>query len=162
MVNTDTRIRPAVETDLPLIRPLLSELMEAMVDTEGLDLDQSVENFRILVNDPAQHVLVAVQANRILGLVNYTMRKTMMHPGPSGLIDELVVSERSRGAGIARLLIRAVVAECRLSGCCELEVSTEKSNSRARRFYKACGFEEDAVLLELDLSEPDGGPWSGL
>ena len=59
MVNTDTRIRPAVETDLPLIRPLLSELMEAMVDTEGLDLDQSVENFRILVNDPAQHVLVA-------------------------------------------------------------------------------------------------------
>jgi RimJ/RimL family protein N-acetyltransferase len=36
-------------------------------------------------------------------------------------------------------------------GCCEVEVSTEKSNAKARRFYKSCGFAEDAVLMEIDL-----------
>ena len=37
------------------------------------------------------------------------------------------------------------------SPCYELEVSTEKSNTAAKWFYKACGFSEDAVLLEMDL-----------
>lgn len=79
----------------------------------------------------------------------------MMHPGPSGLIDELVVSKSSRGAGIGKQLIQAVIDKCRESGCYEVEVSTEKSNTKARRFYKTCGFEEDAVLLELGLIEPN-------
>jgi deoxycytidylate deaminase len=39
---------------------------------------------------------------------------------------------------------------CRL-GCVELEVSTEKTNAAARRFYRQCGFDEDAVLLEMAL-----------
>lgn len=152
-MKTETVIRPAIETDLPLIRPLLSELMEAMTDTEGFDIDRSIENCRIMMGDPAQHVLVAVEGTSILGLVNFTTRKTIMHPSPSGLIDELTVSESSRGKGIAKQLIRSANDVCRESGCCELEVSTEKSNTQARRFYESCGFEEDAVLLELDLME---------
>jgi hypothetical protein len=36
-------------------------------------------------------------------------------------------------------------------GCCELEVSSLKSNTAARDFYKKCGFEEEALLLEMDL-----------
>jgi predicted N-acetyltransferase YhbS len=108
-VGMETGIRPGEETDLPLIMPLLRELMEAMADTEGFDLDQSVENCRVLIKDSPQHVLVAVEGSDILGLVSFTVRKTMMHPGPSGLIDELVVSKSSRGSGIARQLIRAAV-----------------------------------------------------
>ncbi len=152
-MKTEVKIRRAVEADLPLIRPLLSELMEAMTDTEGFDTGKSIENCRAMIKDPAQHVLVASQGSSIVGLVNFTVRQTIMHPAPSGLIDELVVSETVRGTGVARQLIRATVDECRRSGCCELEVSTEKSNTKARRFYRACGFEEDAVLLELDLAE---------
>ncbi len=151
-MKTEVKIRRAEEADLPLIAPLLSELMEAMTDTEGFDIGESIENCRAMIKDPAQHVLVASQGSSIVGLVNFTVRQTIMHPAPSGLIDELVVSETVRGTGVARQLIRATVDECRRSGCCELEVSTEKSNTKARRFYRACGFEEDAVLLELDLA----------
>jgi GNAT superfamily N-acetyltransferase len=76
-----------------------------------------------------------------------------MHPRPSGLIDELIVSGRSQGLGIGKQLILAAITECREIGCCEVEVSTEKSNAKARQFYKACGFKEDAVLLEIDLEK---------
>jgi ribosomal protein S18 acetylase RimI-like enzyme len=155
-VKIEAKIRQAIETDIPLIRPLLSELMEAMTDTEGFDMDQSIDNCRIMIRDPAQQVLVALQGSNVVGLVNFTIRKTIMHPSSSGLIDELVVSESSRGTGIAKQLVRAAIEKCRETGCCELEVSTEKSNTKARRFYRACGFEEDAVLLDMDLMEPTG------
>ena len=150
-MSDKVRIVPAAETDLPSIKTLLAELMEAMTSAEGFDVDQSIENCRKLMHDPAHHMLVARYNEHILGFVNFTTRKTIMHPAPSGLIDELVVSESSRGSGIGKQLITAVIDKCRELGCCEVEVSTEKSNARARRFYKSCGFDEEAVLLEIDL-----------
>jgi RimJ/RimL family protein N-acetyltransferase len=36
-------------------------------------------------------------------------------------------------------------------GCCEVEVSTEASNQRARKFYRGCGFGYEGVLFELHL-----------
>lgn len=151
-MSDDIRIEPAREADLPSIRRLLAALIEAMSDTDGFDLDRSVGNCRSLIRDPAQYVFVARQADSILGFINFSTRKSVMHPAPSALIDELVVSAESRGTGIGRQLIETAVDRCRELGCCEVEVSTEKSNAKARRFYRACGFEEDAVLLELDLS----------
>jgi len=129
--------------------------MEAMTDTEGFGIDQAVENCRSLISNPAQYVLVARQGGSILGFINFSTRQTVMHPAPSGLIDELVVSESSRGKGVGKQLMRAVVDKCRELGCCEVEVSTEKSNTKARRFYRDCGFEEDAALLELHLTASD-------
>jgi GNAT superfamily N-acetyltransferase len=140
-------------TDLPSIKPLLLELMDAMADTEGFNVEQSIENCRILIKEPAHHILVAREKDSILGFVSFITTRTIMHPRPSGLIDELIVTGRSRGLGIGKQLILAAINECREIGCCEVEVSTEKSNAKARQFYKACGFKEDAVLLEIDLEK---------
>ena len=49
------------------------------------------------------------------------------------------------------MLISGVIDRCRQLGCCEVEVSTLMRNEKARTFYKKCGFDEDAVLLEMDL-----------
>ncbi len=152
-MSNKIRIEPATETDLPSIKPLLLELVDAIENREGFSVEQSVENFRILVKDPAYYMLLARDGDNILGFVNFTTRRTIMHPRPSGLIDELIVSRRSRSSGIGKKLVMGAINKCRELGCCEVEVSTEKSNIKARRFYKACGFEEDAVLLEIDLGE---------
>lgn len=144
-------IRPATKDDLPFIKNLLQELMDAVKDTEGFDIKQSVRNCESLIEDPANYVLIARDKDRVLGFINFTTRKTIMHPLPSGLIDELVVTKDSRSSGIGKRLILAVVDKCRELGCCEVEVSTEKINTNAREFYKSCGFDEDAVLLEMDL-----------
>ncbi|HEX9912582.1 MAG TPA: GNAT family N-acetyltransferase [candidate division Zixibacteria bacterium] len=150
MLN-DITITPATEADLPSIKPLLLELMDAMDNTEGFDVEKSFENCRVLIRDPAHYMLLAKDKDKVAGLVNFTTRKTIMHPGPSGLIDELIVSRSHRGLGIGKQLILAAIQKCRELDCCEVEVSTEKSNSKAREFYQRCGFEEDAVLLEIDL-----------
>lgn len=141
----------ATEADLPSINKLLAELIEAVQDRESFDLERAVQNCRALLNDPAHYMLVAKDAGGIVGFVNFTTRQSVLHPGTSGLIDELVVLRSARSRGTGRLLIRAAIDKCRQLGCCEVEVSTEKTNAAARRFYKSCGFEEDAVLLEMNL-----------
>lgn len=146
-------IEPAEETDLPAIKTLLLELMDDMEDTEGFDIEKSVENCRLMLDNPEHHILVARDNNNVLGFVNFSVRRVIMHPNPSGLIDELIVLKNSRGMGIGKRLMETAIDKCRRLGCGEVEVGTEKSNKNAREFYKALGFEEDAVLLELDLDK---------
>ena len=147
----DITVELATEADLPSIKPLLLKLMDVMDNTEGFDVEQSFENCIILIKNPAHHMLVAKDKDTFVGFVNFTTRKTIMHPRPSGLVDELIVSRNYRGLGIGKQLILAAIQKCRELECCEVEVSTEKSNTKAREFYQRCGFEEDAVLLEIDL-----------
>jgi ribosomal protein S18 acetylase RimI-like enzyme len=150
-VPSNITIGPATEADLPLIKPLLLELLKAMDNTEGFNIEQAFENIRILIKDSASHILLARDKDTVVGFVNFTTRKTLMHPGLSGLIDELVVCSSHRGLGIGKNLLLAAIKKCRELGCCEVEVSTEKSNAHAREFYRRCGFEEDAVLLEINF-----------
>src|ERR1039457_5176652 len=135
-----TLISLAKPTDLPAIKLLLAELAEAVKDTAGFDLEQSVANITALMKDPGHHLLVARGQHGLVGFVNFTTRKTLLHPLPSGLIDELVVSKTSLGSGVGKQLILAAVSKCREIGCCEVEVSTGKTNSQARHFYKDLGF----------------------
>jgi len=86
-----------------------------------------------------------------VGFINFTVRQTILHQNPSGLIDELVVAEEYRGKGAGKQLVQAAIEKCRRLGCCEVEVSTEKANLNAREFYKQCGFEEIGMLFEVDL-----------
>ena len=150
-MSSNISLELATEADLLSLRPLFLELMDAMDNTEGFNIEQAFENIRILIKDTASHILLAKDRDAVVGFVNFTTRKTIIHPGLSGLIDELVVSRSHRGRGIGKNLLLAAIEKCRKLGCCEVEVSTEKSNAHAREFYRRCGFEEDAVLLEINL-----------
>jgi ribosomal protein S18 acetylase RimI-like enzyme len=145
------RIVDAQEADVPAILDLLYQLLDVVEDTDGMDRAKVSENAGLLMSDPDSHILVAKSGDAVVGLINFTMRRTALHEGPSGLIDELVVAREHRGRGIGKMLVSAAAERCRELGCCEVEVSTEKSNTRAREFYRECGFDQDAVLLELDL-----------
>jgi len=144
-------IRKARESDLPVIKGLMIELIEAVDNKEGFDIDIASENCRTLLRDADSHILVAEINGSVIGVINFTTRKTILHSGSSGLIDELVVTKNYRGKGVGRQLIYAAAEKCRQLGCCELEVSTEFTNTNAREFYKSCGFEEMGVILEKGL-----------
>jgi len=139
MSNT-IAIVEATEMDLSRIESLLAELLNSMDNSTGIDPCKTLENCRILINDANSHILVAKVDGSAVGFINFTIRKTLLHEGPSALIDELVVSEQYRGQGIGKRLVSTAVEQCRELGCCEVEVSTEKANGKAREFYKNCGF----------------------
>ena len=147
----DIFIRGAAESDLPVIEKLLEDLINAMDDTEGIEIGFAIKNCERLLNDAGSHFLVAAREGTPVGFIHFTVRQTILHQSPSALIDELVVAEEYQGKGVGKKLVLAAIEKCRQLGCCEVEVSTEKTNLRARKFYKRCGFEEMGMLFELDL-----------
>ena len=145
------RIRKATKSDLPVIGKLLAELIHAMDNTEGIDIGIAFKTCEHLVNGAGPHFLVATAEAIPVGFINLAVRQTILHRSPSATIDELVVAKEYQGKGVGKQLVLAAIEECKRLGCCEVEVSTEKRNEKARRFYKKCGFEEKGMLFEVDL-----------
>ena len=148
---TDIIIREARESDLLTIKKLTLELIEAMGNTEGIDIKLIAENCQNLLSEANSHILVAEIEGVVAGFLNFTTRKTILHRGLSGLIDEIIIAKSYRGKGIGKQLLSSVIEKSRQLGCCEVEVSTEKTNIKAREFYRQCGFTERGVLFEIDL-----------
>lgn len=144
-------IRKAECSDLPQIEKLVIELIDSMDKTEGIDKNIVFENCQNISGDTNSHILLAEIDGVIIGFINFTIRKTLLHNGHSGIIDELVVTKNYRGKGVGKQLINAVIEKCKHLGCCEVEVSTEFTNTTARDFYKNCGFEEKGVIFEKDV-----------
>jgi ribosomal protein S18 acetylase RimI-like enzyme len=148
-MNMTTSIRDLQTADLPATGPLIAELIETLEDSSGFDLDRAMENCRALVGRPDHALMLAQIEGTACGFVHLTTRQSILHDRPTALIDELVVARAFRGQGIGRLLIEAAIGRCRELGCCEVEVTTESSNRKARAFYRRCGFDEEGVLFEL-------------
>jgi GNAT superfamily N-acetyltransferase len=147
----DILIRKATKSDLPVIGKLLAELINAMDDTEGIDIGIDLKTCEQLLKDDNSHFLVAELKTTPVGFINFTVRQTVLHRSPSAMIDELVVTKEYQGKGIGKQLVLAAIDECRQLGYCEVEVSTEKTNVKARKFYKKCGFNKREILFEVDL-----------
>jgi len=148
---TDIIIREAKASDLLTIGKLTLELIKAMGDTEGIDIKLVAENCQNLLSENNSHILVAEIGGVVVGFVNFTTRKTILHRGLSGLVDEIIVAKGYRSKGLGKQLLSGAIEKSRQLGCCEVEVSTEKTNIRAREFYRQCGFTERGVLFEIDL-----------
>jgi ribosomal protein S18 acetylase RimI-like enzyme len=148
---TNILTRETEESDLPIIEKLMTELIEVLDNTKDINIRQVVNNCKNLLKDETSYLLVAEIEGTVTGFINFTTRQTILHQDLSGLIDELVVAKEFRGKGVGNQLLLAAIRKCRQLGCREVEVSTEKTNTKAREFYKKCGFEERGLLFELDL-----------
>jgi ribosomal protein S18 acetylase RimI-like enzyme len=147
----DILVRKARKSDLPVIRELLEELISVTDDTECIDLRIPLKTLERLLKDAGSHFLVATAQGTPVGFIHFTVRQTVLHRSPSALIDELVVTKEYQGKGIGKQLVLATIERCKQLGCCEVEVSTEQTNVKAREFYRKCGFNKTEVLFEADL-----------
>ena len=147
----DILVREATKSDLPAIGKLLKGLVNAIDNTEGIDTGIPIKTWERLLNNAGSYFLVAEREGTPVGFINFMVRQTILHRSPSALIDELVVAEEYRGKGVGKQLVQAAIEKCRQLGCCEIEVSTEKTNIEAREFYEKCGFEERGMFFEADL-----------
>jgi GNAT superfamily N-acetyltransferase len=147
----DVVIRKARKSDLPAIRKLVAELVDALNDTECIDIRSTDRTLGHLLKDDRSHFLVAAMKGTPVGLIHFMIRQTILHRSPSALIDELIVTKEYQKKGIGKQLVLATIQKCRQIGCCEVEVSTEQTNIEAREFYKSCGFNKSEILFEVDL-----------
>jgi ribosomal protein S18 acetylase RimI-like enzyme len=148
------RIRLATIEDSAVIAQLMTQLIEVGgYESRQVPPEQIENNLRKMADSDVYQVLLAEDEGQVVGLLGLSFRHTLFHPAPSALIDELVVEQGHHRRGVGRQLIAEAIERCRAAGCCEIEVSTERSNEIAQEFYRRHGFSHEAVLFELEFGE---------
>jgi GNAT superfamily N-acetyltransferase len=131
-------LREARPEDAPALAGLLAEL----------GYPNSVEplraRLRAFAADRSSFVLIAVEADRVLGLASATVLPLLHEDGSWCRLSALVVGEGSRRAGVGRTLVAEVEERARAAGCRYLEVTSGERPGReaAHAFYEALGLEQ--------------------
>jgi GNAT superfamily N-acetyltransferase len=87
--------------------------------------------------DPAEpvHCLVAVDGEKVVGLVHYLFHRSTTRAADVCYLQDLFTAESSRGHGIGRRLIGAVIDAARRAGSSRVYWQTKVDNHAARGLY---------------------------
>ncbi len=66
-------------------------------------------------------------------------------------MNDLFVTERARGTGVAEALIAACAERCREYGAVSLDWTTARDNHRAQRLYERVGAKRDERWVDYSL-----------
>jgi GNAT superfamily N-acetyltransferase len=110
------------------------------------------ETFAQVVRHPEAAVFVATEGLKVIAYLAMSQRPQIRIGGRVAVIDELVVEERRRGAGIGSALVEAALKHASELGCSRIELTTARTrDSYARGFYASLGFVEiNSALLRID------------
>ncbi len=132
-------------SDIPQLLPLLDELFsqekefkpDHAVQRSGLEM--------ILGNSDIGEILVAKQADSIVGMVSLLYTVSTALGARVAVLEDMVVSKEARGEGVGSSLMEYALKHAELSGCKRITLLSDHDNSSAHRFYKQHGFKSSTM-----------------
>lgn len=148
-------ISPATPADIPALCDLLAELFSQEAEFAPDATAQHRGLTRILASPDTGVIFVARDpAARVLGMVSLLYTVSTALGARVALLEDMIVTADSRGAGIGSRLLTAAIATARAAGCRRITLLTDAVNEQARRFYARHGFRPSPMLpLRLPLDE---------
>ena len=112
----------------------------------------SRESFRRML-DPAEPTAgaLAFQGENAIGMVNWIFHRSNWTIGDYCYLQDLYVSQQSRGGGVGRQLIEHVYAEARKAGCPMVYWLTHETNATARLLYDRIATHQGFIKYRKDL-----------
>jgi len=139
------RIRPATPEDATAVAELLCEL------GYPVGADAAAERVRDLQATGCDPVYVAVESERLLGLVALHWAPMLHLEKPVARITALVVSAAARRHKVGHRLIDHAVVAARQAGCERVELTSANDRGEAHAFYRAQGFEQSSLRFHRAL-----------
>ncbi len=137
-------IRRAIDSDAPKVADLLGELGYSVHPSFILD------RLRLLQTRPDACVLVAEQAEAVIGVVTVHLFPLFHADVWTGRITALVVSAHHRRRGIGSLLLDAGEAFAWQQRCTHVEVTSGGTHEPAPQFYEDNGYRRlDQHLVKM-------------
>lgn len=127
-------LRSISDEERQQIAALVAQLTTKQVDPSRFD--EVVDSHNTLL-------LTARRNGRIVGVLVLALYPTLT--GRKAWIEDVVVDNAERGAGIGRALVERAIAEASERGAVTLDLTSNPSRQAAHRLYRACGFEERAT-----------------
>ena len=150
----EVQFRDATLADLPAIVALLAEdtLGEKREDP-SLPLDPAyIAAFETIAANPDQRQIVAERDGAVIGTMQLTFIPGIAFRGAwRGQIEAVRVAEHLRGGGVGGALIEWAVEQCRARGCAMVQLTSDKSRTRAHAFYERLGWTRSHEGFKLKL-----------
>ena len=127
-------LRSISDEERQQIAALVAQLTTKQVDPSRFD--EVVDSHNTLL-------LTACRNGHIVGVLVLALYPTLT--GRKAWIEDVVVDNAERGAGIGRALVERAIAEASERGAVTLDLTSNPSRQAAHRLYRACGFEERAT-----------------
>ena len=149
-------IATVTEDDLPELLPLMRgycDFYEVAPSDERL-----LALARTLIEDPDQGLQLIARDDdgRAVGFATIFWTWSTLSASRLGVMNDLFVSDRARGGGVAYALIAACAERCRERGATSLQWQTAHTNERARAVYERVGAERDERWLDYSLPVAPG------
>ncbi|MGW7456961.1 N-acetyltransferase family protein [Streptomyces sp. NPDC054797] len=152
---TDTpelEIRPATEADLPAIVAMLADDPLGATRESPDDLTPYLAALRRLTDDPHQHLVVAVRADRVVGTLQLTIVPGLSRKGATrSIIEGVRVHADERGSGLGSRFVEWAINTSREENCTLVQLTSDVTRTDAHRFYERLGFTASHVGFKLHL-----------
>lgn len=112
------------------------------------------DRLEFLLSDAAVGCWVAEDDAGLAGLLTGQLSRSIETDGPTARLTALVVDERARGQGTARLLTAAFEDWARSNGATKAGLSSNTSRADAHSAYRKLGWTNTALGFTKDLSDP--------
>jgi GNAT superfamily N-acetyltransferase len=130
----------ATVADIAVLSDLLSVLFSQEVEFTPNPEVQQKGLTRIITDPRVGTVLIAREADHIVGMVNLLFTISTALGERVALLEDMVVSPEVRGTGIGAKLLSEAISLARERGCKRITLLTDRSNEAAQRFYAKQGF----------------------
>jgi len=108
--------------------------------------------FRAIDADANNELVVAVQDDRVVGVLQLTFIPYLTYQGGwRALVEGVRVASGTRSRGVGKALLECAIARARERGCIMVQLTTDKARVDARRFYEALGFVASHEGMKLHL-----------
>ena len=151
-----TRVRPAVEGDLPeIVRMLANDPLGSQRERSIEPLPGSYyEAFGAIEQDLNNELVVAENENGgAVAVLQLTFTPYITHQGGwRATIEGVRVDRKFRGTGLGRDLFAWAIRRAKDRGCHIVQLTTDKERPEALRFYESLGFTASHEGMKLKLS----------
>ena len=142
-----------------LVRESSPELVEAMgrlvPQLSSSASDPTESEISALVDSGSAFLLLArSETNEIVGML--TLALVRIPTGLRAWIEDVVVDERARGAGIGSALVSEAIAIARGGGARTVDLTSRPDRAAANRLYERLGFaRRETNVYRFNLGDPD-------
>lgn len=150
-------LRSAIRRDVPEIVSLLAaDEIGSTRDgfTTESDLVPYYTAFDAIAGDPAHVLLVAQFGEAVIGTMQLSVLPGLARRGAlRAQIEAVRVNERFRGTGLGSALFEWAIETARSRGCTLIQLTSDKTRTRAHRFYEHLGFTASHEGFKLILDD---------
>jgi ribosomal protein S18 acetylase RimI-like enzyme len=145
-------VREAASADLDAVLELYVQLAEDRPESQPVRRPEAEGLFTTVTAQPGRTLLVAVAGDAIVGTADLAIVSNLTHHGmPWAIVENVVVDNAQRRAGVGRALMDEIVSRCRHAGCYKIQLLSRKHRRSAHVFYESLGFERSAEGFRLYL-----------